>query len=345
MTETLNERAQAILKLLIEKHIQDGQAVGSKTLVEESKLALSPASVRHILAELEAKGYLIAPHTSAGRIPTELGYRFFVDSLLTIKPLNPDTLARCQRQLSPEQDVQSLLSTASSLLSGLTHMVGLVTLPKQDELVITHLEFLPLSNQKILAIIVFNDDEIQNRVLQVEKEYSRDELNYVSNFLTEKFLGQDFETVRQSLYQAMQSDKHHMNTLMEKALLLANRALSNDDERHDYLMAGQSNLIQSATQANLEKLKHLFQAFTQKQEILNLLDHCLHAQGIQIFIGSESNSQALGDFSVITSPYSVQEKTIGVLGVIGPTRMHYDKIIPIVDSTAKMLTLALNQQK
>lgn len=344
MSTPLNERAQTLLKLLIEKHIEEGQAIGSKTLAEEGQLGLSSASIRNILADLENRGYLIAPHTSSGRIPTELGYRFFVNALLTIKPISPTVIQEYQKQFSAEQDIQGLLSKATTLLSNFSDMVSLITLPKQDHLRITHIEFLPLSGSKVLVILVFNDMEIQNRVIQMEREYTREELQFASNFLCHEFSGRDFHSVRHALYQTIQNEKHHMDTLMEKALALASKALSKE-ENSDYLLAGQGRLIEQADQHNLENLKQLFQAFTQKQEILHLLDRCINAQGVQIFIGSESKHRALGEYSLITASYQLDEQPIGVLGIIGPTRMPYDKIIPIVDSTAKMLTITLNQQK
>lgn len=342
MTEFLSERAQYLLKVLIEKHILDGQPVGSKTLANDTVLALSPATIRNVLADLEEKGYITAPHTSAGRIPTARGYRFFVDSLLTIRPITPDTVMQCQQQLSSEQNIQELINTTSALLSGLTHMVGLVTLPRQEHLLISHIEFLPLSMRRILVILVFNDKEIQNRIIQVEQEYTREELLQAANFLNETFLGQDFTTVRQNILNAMRSDKERMNQLMQRAINLADKALKEEAE-DDYVVAGQTNLIDVNAETDLNSLRRLFDTFTQKQTMLDLFERCFKAQGVQIFIGAESKHHELQDYSVITSTYSVEDQPVGVLGIIGPTRMPYDRIIPIVDITAKILTSTLNQ--
>ncbi len=343
MIDPLNEREQYLLKALIERHISDGQPVGSKTLAEDPTLSLSSATIRHVLADLEEKGYLAAPHTSAGRVPTARGYRLFVDSLVTIQPITSDTVLLFEQQLAKRHDLQHLINMASSLLSELTHMVGLVTLPRQERFILSHVEFLPLSDKRILAILVFNHKEIQNRIIETEREYQREELVQLANYINDTFSGDDFLTVRQNLCRAMRADKEKLTQLMQSAMDIAEKAMVNVTPEKDYVLAGQTNLMNVASQAGMENLCKLFDAFTQKQGILDLLDRCFHAQGVQIFIGSESNYHALGEYSVITSTYSANEQPVGVLGVIGPTRMPYDRIIPIVDITAKILTSALNQ--
>lgn len=343
MSKTLNERAQYLLKSLIEKHISDGQPVGSKTLAEDTSLSLSSASIRNVLADLEEKGYISSIHTSSGRVPTEKGYRFFVDSLITVKPMHSSAVAQFQDQLSIGKNIQTLVNSASSLLSDLTHMVSVVSLPRKEHFILSQIEFLPLSPCRILAILVFNNKEVQNRVIQTSKDYSRDELIKAANYINETFLGYDLLTVRRKILKTMRSDKEKINELMKNAMSITDKALEDSSSKDAYVIAGETNLIDYASDSELNTLKKLFETFTQKQKMVDLLERCLQTQGIQIFIGKESNYSSLGNFSMITSTYAAEDEPIGVLGIIGPTRMPYDRIIPIVDITAKILTLTLNQ--
>src|SRR3990167_2317044 len=294
MSKTLNERAQYLLKSLIEKHISDGQPVGSKTMAEDTSLSLSSASIRNVLADVEEKGYISSIHTSSGRVPTEKGYRFFVDSLITVKPMHSSAVAQFQDQLSIGKNIQTLVNSASSLLSDLTHMVSVVSLPRKEHFILSQIEFLPLSPCRILAIIVFYDKEKKNE-------------------------------------------------LMKNEMSITDKALEDSSSKDAYVIAGETNLIDYASDSELNTLKKLFETFTQKQKMVDLFERCLQTQGIQIFIGKESNYSSLGNFSMITSTYAAEDEPIGVLGIIGPTRMPYDRIIPIVDITAKILTLTLNQ--
>jgi len=341
---TVNQRAQQVLKILVERYIQDGCPVGSRTIAEESSLGLSPATIRHILADLEDGGYLVSPHTSAGRIPTAQGYRLFVNSLLTVKPLEMANLHDLKTKLDPDLAMPDLLQSASSLLSGLTQMIGVVALPKQNHFKLRQVEFLPLSNQRILVVLVLNNREVQNRIIYTDRAYTPSELQQAANYLNTHYVGKDLLAARKELLAAIQSDRENMARLLQAAIEVADKAfIPEQDAKKDYMMAGQNNLLGYTKKGELEGLYALFQAFTQKQEILNLLNHSLEAEGIQIFIGRESGHTAFDECSIITTSYAVDGQLIGSLGVIGPTRMPYNKVISAVDVTAKLLSAALNQ--
>ncbi len=340
--EAISERAQHLLRVLVHRYIRDGQPVGSRALTRDSGLDLSAASIRNVMADLEEAGYIQSPHTSAGRIPTDRGYRFFVDSLLKVRQeqgLDADGL---RLRLDGGQDTESLVDSASNLLSGLTHLAGVVTLPKRDFGAIRHIEFLPLTERRILAILVLNDQEVQNRVIETDRAYDPVELQQVSNYLSAEFTGKSVADVRRSLLEAMQADQQHMNSLMTSAIAVAKELFGeseSDDE--DFVMAGETNLMTFAELSSVEKLKELFDAFGRKRDILHLLDRCLSADGVQIFIGQESGYRAFDGVSLVTSTYQSDDQVLGVLGVIGPTRMAYDRVIPIVDVTARLLGHAL----
>lgn len=342
----ITERAQHLLKVLVDRYIREGQPVGSKTLAEETALGLSSATIRSVLADLEEHGYLRSPHTSAGRVPTVKGYRFFVDSLLTVQRLDLDKAAykQVKQQLSPDQNLNELVANASNLLSDITRMAGLVMLPKRERVLLRHVEFLPLSDKRVLVILVLNEHEVQNRIIYTDRVYSLSELQQAANFLMATYTGQDINVVRQQLVNTVQEEREHLGRLMQAAVEFASKALESPaNNSKDYVIAGQNHLLQFADEAGVIRLRQLFEAFTQKQDILHLLDQCLNADGLQIFIGEESGYAALDECSLITAPYTFEGKPVGVLGVIGPTRMSYDRVISIVDITAKLLSAALNQ--
>jgi heat-inducible transcriptional repressor len=339
----LNQRAQQILKILVERYIQDGFPVGSRTLAEESTLGLSPATIRNILADLEDAGYLISPHTSAGRIPTAQGYRLFVNSLLTVQSLQDHASQELQHKLNGDLAMPSLLQSASSLLSGLTQLIGVVALPRQNRTKLRQVEFLPLSANRVLVILVLNDREVQNRIIYTDRAYTPSELQEAANYLNANCVGKELLTARKDLHEALRIDRDHMAGLLQAAIEVADKSFVTDDVQKDYVMAGQGNLLNFTKKNELERLYALFEAFTQKQEILNLLDHSLEAEGIQIFIGSESGYEAFDNCSIVTRSYAVDGQVVGSLGVIGPTRMPYERVISAVDVTAKLLSAALNQ--
>jgi heat-inducible transcriptional repressor len=343
----LNERAQRLLKTLIENYIRDGQPVGSRTLSRESGLSLSSATIRNVMADLEDLGFVASPHTSAGRIPTDKGYRFFVDTLLKLKPLHHDEVEEIERRLGTDAPTgRSLVQTVSHMLSSVTHMAGLVTLPNPNYVVLSQIEFVGLSENRALAIMVMDNREVQNRVVQLERHYSAEELRRAANFLNEAFSGRSLPDVRAQLIRQLQETRQHMNQLMLDAIQVAQKVFDNPpDAGVEYVIAGETNLMGFAELSNVDRLRRLFEAFNEKHDILKLLDSCLHAEGIQIFIGQESGYRILDDISVVTAPYMLDNKVVGVLGIIGPTRMAYERVIPIVDVTAKLLGSALNARK
>lgn len=340
----LPDRAQRMLRSLIDRYVQDGQPVGSRTLARELGLELSPATIRNVMSDLEALGFISSPHTSAGRIPTVQGYRFFVDTLLNVQPLDSRSIERIRLELSLEQTPKHLVESASALLSGITHMAGVVTLPSLEHALFKRVEFIPLSENRVLAILVTGEDEVQNRMLTTEKQHSASELQQASNYLNEIFAGKDLAEVRATLLREMQETRSNMNSMMMTAIQMADQVLESK-QSEDFVMAGQTNLMEFEELCDIDKLRKLFDAFNQKRDILHLLDQCVHSEGIQIFIGEESGYQMLDECSMVTAPYSVDGQVMGVLGVIGPTRMAYNRVIPIVDATARLLGAALNHKE
>jgi heat-inducible transcriptional repressor len=345
--EALSERAQLLLKALIENYIRDGQPVGSRTLSRDSGLSLSSATIRNVMADLEDLGFVASPHTSAGRVPTDKGYRFFVDTLLKLKPLRNEEIEDIERRLGSEASSgRSLVQTVSQMLSSVTHMAGLVTLPNPNYVALAQIEFIALSENRALAIMVMSNREIQNRVVQLDRYHSTEELRRAANYLNEAFAGRSLPDVRSMLVRQLQETREHMDKLMRDAIQVAQKVFESDTpEGVEYVIAGETNLMGFAELSNIERLKRLFEAFNEKHDILRLLDNCLQAQGIQIFIGQESGYRILDDISVVTAPYTLDNRVVGVLGIIGPTRMAYERVIPIVDLTAKLLGSALNARK
>ncbi|MEJ0039393.1 MAG: heat-inducible transcriptional repressor HrcA [Gammaproteobacteria bacterium] len=351
--EPLNERAQQLLRVLIESYIRDGQPVGSRVLSRDSGLSLSSATIRNVMADLEELGFVASPHTSAGRVPTDKGYRFFVDTLLRVQPVNDEAAAEIRRQFDRQFEnvadgSKALIAAASQLLSSVTQLAGVVTLPRTQQASVTQIEFVALSENRVLVVMVFNDREVQNRIIQLERYYSPDELKRASNFLNEQVRGRTLAQVRAEILRQIQEAHEHMNQLMVDAITMAQKVFDvspSDDGNLEYVIAGQTNLMGVAQMSNVERLRRLFEAFNEKRDFLNLLDHSLKAEGVQIFIGHESGYQVLDDCSVVTAPYTSGESVMGVLGVIGPTRMAYERVIPIVDMTAKLLGAALNSRR
>src|SRR5450631_1637183 len=331
----LSERAQLLLKALIENYIRDGQPVGSRTLSRDSGLSLSSATIRNVMADLEDLGFVASPHTSAGRIPTDKGYRFFVDTLLKLKPLHHEEIEEIERRLGIDAPTgRSLVRTVSQ------------TLPNPNYIVLSHIEFVVLSENRALAIMVMDNREVQNRVIHLDRHYSSEELRTAANYLNEEFSGRSLPDVRAQLIRQLQETRQHMNQLMLDAIQVAQKVFdTKTDERVEYVIAGETNLMGFAELSNVDRLRRLFEAFNEKHDILQLLDSCLRADGIQIFIGHESGYRILDDISVVTAPYMVDNQVVGVLGIIGPTRMAYERVIPIVDITAKLLGAALNARK
>jgi heat-inducible transcriptional repressor len=338
----LNERSLQLLKTLIERYISDGQPVGSRVLSKDSDLKLSPATIRNVMADLEDLGLIHSPHTSAGRVPTVSGYRLFVDSLLTVKPLELQEMSRLQGGLSKIEDTSQALGVASRLLSELSQMAGVVTLPKREMLFLRHVEFLPLSHSRVLVIFVTNEQEVHNKIIHTSRLFSPAELQQAANYLNSVYSGRSLASVRDAVLKELQDDREQMNQLMLDAIKMAQLAFESDDQKEDFVLSGETNLMGFSELSDRDRLRSLFEAFSQKQSVIHLLDQCMKAEGVQIFIGEESGYQAFDHCSLVTSSYSVSDEVVGVLGVIGPTRMAYEKIIPYVDITAKLLGAALN---
>ena len=329
----------------MERYICDGQPIGSRTLSRDAGLDLSPATIRNAMADLEDLGFLHSPHTSAGRMPTVQGYRFFVDTLLQIKPLHDQEVAALRRSLDPDQNTTDLVQSASALLSGITHLAGVIMVPRQDSMALRQVEFLPLSDKRVLAILVVNEREVQNRIIHTQRNYKETELQQAANYLNAQFAGKDIHQVREGLLQEMEATRETMDRMMQTVIEMADKTFQAEaNEEEDVFVDGETNLMDFAELSNVEQLRQLFDAFNHKRDILVLLDQCLHAQGVQIFIGEEAGCNVLDSCSVITAPYSAGDKALGVLGVIGPTRMAYERVIPIVDITAKLLSSALNSR-
>lgn len=339
----VSERAQHFLKALVERHIRDGQPVGSRTLAKDTGLDLSPATVRNVMADLEDLGLVVSPHTSAGRIPTAAGYRLFVDSLLTVRPPTEDDIASLRTRFERGRDVKSLIETASNLLSGITHMAGVVMLPRHERNVFRQIELLPLGERRVLAILVTSEGEVHNRIMHTDRALTPSQLEQAANYLNRMFTGQDLREVRKRLLEDLKHTHANMDQIMMRALTLAHEVVETAETRDDCFIAGQTNLMEFGELANMDRLRQLFDAFNEKREILHLLDRCIAADGVQIFIGEESGYALLGDCSLVTANYRVDDQVVGVLGVIGPTRMDYQRVIPIVDVTARLLAAALRQ--
>ena len=343
----LSERSLHLFKVLVEHFIQDGTPVGSRTLAKDSNMNLSPATIRNVMADLEDLGLLQSPHTSAGRIRTAKGYRLFVDSLLRVNDLKSAEVEKIARELSPGSDFSSLMHRTSSMLSDITQLAGVVMLPRTTKSILQHIEFLSLSGNRVLVVLIVNDREIQNRIINTAKTYSTSELQEVSNYLNELFAGKELTHVRASILNELEKMKEEVNQLMQTSIEMAQMAFGTEDTNdgnEDILFSGQTNLMDVAELCDVDKLKKLFNTFNQKRDILHLLEQAINADGMQIFIGEESGYEVLDNCSVVTSPYEVDGQILGVLGVIGPTRMHYERVIPIVDITAKMLGVALNSK-
>lgn len=345
----LNDRAQHILKVLVEDYIQDGQPVGSRTLAKRSGLDLSAATIRNVMADLEDMGYIRAPHTSAGRIPTSQGYRLFVDTMLKVKPVESQAADHLQGQLNASQDATALIQSASSLLSGITSLTGVVTIPRHNPSSIRQIEFLRLNSNQVLVILVFSRNEVQNRIIQLSEKVSSSELQQAANFLNEHLIGKDINAARRVLLQEMRQHREEMNKIMLSAIELGEMAFADmtvgAGSEDDYVIAGETNLMSYDDLSDIGKLRELFGAFNKKRDVLNLLDKSIQAEGVKIFIGRESGYDVFGDCSLVTASYSMGEDHLGVLGVIGPKRMSYEKVIPVVDLTSKLLSVALNTRQ
>jgi len=340
-----SDRGQHLLRVLIQRYIREGQPVGSRTLAKDAGLDLSPATIRNVMSDLEEMGLVSAPHTSAGRIPTPKGYRLFVDTLVRYRPPDDREMRRIRAQIRGESsNPEGFVAAISAMLSEFTSMAGVVTVPRAPRVTLRQIEFLPLSENRVLVIMVVNDREVQNRILQTDRNYTASELIEAQNFINEHYAGLVLEQVRSRLLEDLDTTRDSMNQTMHEIISVAQSAMDGaGGAENRYVVAGETKLMDFAELSDVGTLRGLFEAFSRKRLILDLLDRSINANGVQIFIGEESGYRIFDGCSVVTAPYHMDDDTIGVLGVIGPTRMAYDRVVPIVDVTARLLEAALHQ--
>ena len=333
----LDSRAKLLLKALVERYIEDGQPVGSRTLSRASGLELSPATIRNVMSDLEELGLIASPHTSAGRVPTAKGYRLFVDTMLTV---HREQLAPCA--IVPEQP-QKVIASAAHLLSSLSQFVGVVMAPRRTS-VFRHIEFLRLSERRFLVIIVSPDGDVQNRVIFSETDFSQNQLIETANFLNRHYAGMAMEQVRERLKTEVETLRSEIALLMQAAIHVSSEALT--EAQDEVVISGERNLLAvSDFSKDMGNLRRAFDMFEQKTQILRLLDVSSQAEGVRIFIGGESQVVPFEELSIVSAPYEVDGQVVGTLGVIGPMRMPYDKMIQIVDITSKLVSNALSHHK
>ncbi|RZZ87122.1 heat-inducible transcriptional repressor HrcA [Pseudoxanthomonas winnipegensis] len=337
----LDARSRQLLRTLIARYIQDGEPVGSRTLAQHAGLDVSPATIRNILADLEDAGLLASPHTSAGRIPTPQGYRVFVDSLVQMQPLAEREVARLRAELPAGTGTQALLGNASELLSAMTRFVGVVGAPRREQFAFRHIDFVPLDGRRVLAIVVFADSEVQNRVIEPRRSFDPSELERAANYLNHHFAGRPIADIRATLLRELRAARSEMEGLLAHAVELADHALIPSDD--DMVLAGQTRLMGVQDLSDLDRLRELFEAFARKREILQLLERTMNAPGVRIFIGEETGLAPLDGMSLVAAPYRAQAsgQVLGVLGVIGPSRMAYQTVIPVVQAAADALGAAM----
>lgn len=342
---SLDGRAENVLNSLVKTYISQGQPVGSKTLAQLPELGVSSATLRKVMSDLEELGFITSPHTSAGRIPTAQGYRLFVDGMVRTSALTKQTLYDLSDAFANESDPATLLAHASEALSELTQFAGVVVMPNSSVTRFHQLEFMRLSETRILAILVTEDGRVQNRVLNVAQEFSESALTEASNFFNQRYKGHTLEEVRHKLIDDMTLDNDEMHRINNSAMQVA-KAVITEEENTDkeVVVSGEQKLLDVPELCQIETLQKIFDAFKTKRDLLGLLDRSMKVDGVSIFIGEESGYSSLGECSVIARPYGVEGTVVGTLGVIGPTRMDYDEVISVVDITSKLLSQALSKQ-
>ncbi|HEX7341165.1 MAG TPA: heat-inducible transcriptional repressor HrcA [Rhodanobacteraceae bacterium] len=340
----LDARSRRLLRSLIAQYLADGEPVGSRTLARSSGLDVSPATIRNIMADLEEVGLVTSPHTSAGRIPTPRGLRLFVDSLVELHPLPQAQRAHLQRELSQQQaTARDIMSSTSALLSAVTHFVGVVTVPGQADFPLRHIDFVALPEARVLVILVFADNQVQNRVVQLSGPLSASALEPAANYLNAHFGGLRLDAIRSQLLGELREAGSELNRVLSEAVELASATFAPMAGEGDVLVSGQINLMDCQEMADIGRLRDLFETFQRKRDLLQLMDMCAHAQGVQLFIGEESGFAALDGCSVVTATYGSGNRVLGSVGVIGPTRMAYERVIPVVQTTAELLSDALTR--
>jgi len=339
--KTPSDRAKKVLSAIIDNYIEKGIPIGSKKLSTYNRFDLSPATIRNVMSDLEDLGFIASPHTSAGRIPTPKGYRFFIDRLLQLQPVDRNEIASIKDTVSQTKSSSKDLATnVSTTLSAITQLAGIVTVPKKHKSTLKEIDFIPLSEQRVLAIVVINDAEVENKILQMKRDYSRDELQISANYLNQHYVGRSFEYIKNDLLKQLKETSALANSLMNDIINIADELVT-DQNKDEYVVTGKNQLLDFEELSDISRLKELFDAFNEKQQLLQLLDKSMSTTNIQIFIGQESGYRIFDNCTLITAPYTNEEGSVGVLGVIGPTRIAYQRVIPIVDVTAKLLSQSL----
>ena len=339
--KTPSDRAKRILSAIIDNYIEEGTPIGSKKLSTYNRFNLSSATIRNVMSDLEDLGFIASPHTSAGRIPTSKGYRFFIDRLLEFQPVDSNEFASIKNTVSQTKSSNKDLATnVSTILSAITQLAGIVTVPKKHKSTLKEIDFIPLSEQRVLAIVVINDSEVENKILQMKRNYSRDELQISANYLNQNYVGRSFEYIKNDLLTKLKETSALANSLMSNIINIADELLTNQN-KDEYVVTGKNQLLDFEELSDINRLKDLFDAFNEQQQLLQLLDKSMSTSNIQIFIGQESGYRIFDNCTLITAPYTNEVGSVGVLGVIGPTRIAYQRVIPIVDVTAKLLSQSL----
>ena len=340
MQEHLTERSRQILEAIIEDYIITAEPVGSRTITRRHGLSLSPATVRNVMSDLEEMGFLVSPHTSAGRVPTDKAYRFYVDSLVGHNRIAREEREEIRKRCSlTGKDVGEVLKETSRMLSSVSHYMGIVMGPRFTANVFRHIEFVKLSGQRILAILVSQSGSVQNKIIETDEELQAADLTRMANYLNDILKGLTITQVKKRILEEMQEEKIRYDALLARALELSRQTL--EETNVEVFIEGQANILDQPEFADVAKMKEIIRAFEEKGQLLALLERCMAAEGVQIFIGAESHLNRMSGMSLVTATYVTGKNTLGILGVIGPTRMGYAKIIPIVDYTAKQVSRLL----
>jgi len=342
--DSLNSRQELLLKALVESFISDGQPVGSTKLSQTKNIAISSATIRGVFGDLEDLGYIYSPHKSAGRVPTELGYRMFVDKMVKVQPVDINLIKKLKINLTKDHERKSIIKKTNEVLSSITELTGIISLPTQKNAELKQIDFLKLSDDKVLAILINKNNDVENKIINLDRVYSPSELQEASNYLNAIISGQSVLHIRKILLNELEEMRKDMNSIMSSAITFGKKLFLDTDNSNndsDLLVSGQTRLMNCKELSDIDTLKTLFEAFSEKNNILHLLDKSISSDGVKIFIGAESGYNVLDDCSIVSAPYRFDNDVVGVLGVIGPKRMAYDRVIPIVDITAKLLSEAL----
>ncbi len=339
-SDDLDPRSKTLLRMLIERYIDSGEPIASKWLASLPGVKVSSATVRNVMASLEQRGLVHSPHTSAGKVPTNQGLRFFVDSLVSVTPMSPSEQEEVRRKLDPDSSSEELIGQVSRMLSRTTDLVGVVTMKGEQRGILRQLEFLKLSGRRALVIMVVNDRDVRNHIIHTNREYTERELDEAGNFISKHFCGMPLGEIRDEVLASMEADKEKLDSFLHTTLEVAAKAFGSLGSTSDNLaVSGEARLL--GRQQDLESARRALDAFARKRLVLDLLDHSLGSEGVQLYIGGESGYQPFSDFSVVTRRYRKKGEIAGVLGVIGPKRMHYEKVIGVVDMTSRLLESSL----